>query len=219
MTKIKLPTHHRFINCTGKKFGRLTAVEYRGRKRRTSLWLCECTCGDRREYPLNNLRSGHTKSCGCLNSDLTALRNQTHGWRHTPTYNSWACMLSRCMNATAQDYPNYGGRGICVVDSWFDFENFLVDMGIKPPGMSLDRRDNDGDYGPDNCRWATLKEQARNKRTNRVLAAFGREQCLAAWAEEYEISDSVISRRIKRGWSVEEAIAVPRRVSLRLPGG
>ena len=110
------------------------------------------------------LKSGKTKSCGCYDAERKRTETVKHGFNRTPTYVCWSNMLARCTNPKRRDFKNYGGRGISVCERWRSFENFLADMGEKPPKLSLDRVDNDENYGPDNCRWATQKQQVLNRR-------------------------------------------------------
>ncbi len=126
-------------------------------------------------------------------------------------YNAWRGMLSRCSNRNDAYYRDYGGRGICVCDRWTEsFRNFVNDMGPRPSARhSIDRIDNDGDYESVNCRWATKKEQSRNTRRNRLLSYDGKTQCLAAWAEEIGLGFTTIHARLKRGWTVEQALTRP----------
>lgn len=152
-------------DLTGMRFGRLVVTELApsmvvsGRSRRH--WRCSCDCGEVVTVIALALISGGTKSCGCFRLD----RITTHGMTGTPEYRSWRSMLQRCMNVSSNRYMNYGGRGISVCDRWMDFANFFSDMGSRPSlDYSLDRIDNDGNYEPGNCRWATRSEQQRNKR-------------------------------------------------------
>jgi len=111
-------------------------------------------------------------------------------------------MLARCHYTNAINYHRYGGRGVTVCDRWLKFGNFLADMGRKPsPKHSIDRTDNEGNYEPGNCRWATAKEQCRNTRRNRTLTHDGKTMCMAAWAEKLGITWATLSWRIKHGWS------------------
>jgi len=137
--------------------------------------------------------------------------NQTHGMSSSPEYRAWRTMISRCKNPNASAYKNYGGRGISVCQRWVEsFENFLSDMGRRPSGLSIDRINNDGNYEPGNCRWATRTEQARNSRMAKPLTFRGETMCFSAWAERTGIHWLTLYKRIKRGWSVEKALVTPR---------
>lgn len=156
----------RFQSLAGMKFGRLTAISRSPNRGRKTCWLCVCDCGSEDAYEAEKLKNGNTQSCGCLRAEMRALANTTHGKTMTKAYESWASMIQRCTNPKKKQFANYGGRGIKVCDRWLKFENFLADMGECPSGKSLDRINNDGDYEPGNCRWATRKEQMRNRRNN-----------------------------------------------------
>lgn len=145
---------------------------------------CKCDCGDIRDYYYHAVKSGKTSSCGCYQREATSERSKTHGMKGTKTYATWMCMRSRCGNENDQDFYNYGARGIKVCERWQkSFENFLEDMGERPEGFTLDRINSNGDYEPNNCRWATLKEQARNKSTNRRVTYGGQTKTFTEWVE------------------------------------
>lgn len=185
---------------TGEKFGRLTALSFAFRDSRSNQhWECVCDCGTKKIIRGNNLVSGDTQSCGCLKT--------THGKYGTPEYNIWINMKDRCYNPNYPGYKNYGGRGITVCWRWRDnFSAFYADMGFRPEGKTLDRKDNDGNYSKENCRWATQKEQNRNRRDNRIVEFNGKRQCMAAWAEEVGLKRQTLWYRLKNGWSMSRAL-------------
>ncbi len=176
--------------------------------------VCRCACGGLRLALVGSFKAGKTQSCGCYHSEQTSKSRTKHGKRWSLTYRSRDAMLQRCTNDNDKGYPDYGGRGITVCDRWRDpengFANFLADMGERPTRQhEIERKDNDGNYCPENCRWATRNEQARNKRSNRTMMYNDKTQCIAAWAEETGIQRSTISARLMRGWSVEKALTTP----------
>ncbi len=155
------------------RYGRLLVIERDLDKstKKNIRWICVCDCGNQTSVYSHHLRNGTSTSCGCFQKEDISRRNKTHGMKYTTEYNSWSQMKDRCNNKQNKDYHRYGGRGITVCDRWNSFENFYEDMKDKPKDKySIDRIDVDGNYEPDNCRWADHFEQANNKRNlNKVV--------------------------------------------------
>ena len=179
--------------------------------RSSSRWLCRCDCGTKRRVPRADLISSRSKGCGCARYEnagkAAAAANTTHGLGNSPEMRIWIDMKRRCYQPHRPDYPRYGGRGITVCDRWKDsFEAFIEDMGLRPPGMTLDRIDNNAPYSPKNCRWATKRQQGRNQRTNVRYDVFGKSLTLPEAAERYGIATETIRSRLNRGWTIEDAV-------------
>lgn len=201
-------------DLTAKRFGKWLVLDRGANVGREPHWRCVCDCGTERLVAGNNLRNGVSASCGCAldRSKISRTHGHTVGRRISPTYHSWAGMKARCSDPAHSHYPSYGARGISVCPRWESFEQFLADMGEKPDGCSIDRRDVNGNYEPANCRWATRKEQANNTRNNRMIAALGRTQTLQQWADEIGISHGALIFRLdKAKWDVQRALTTPGR--------
>lgn len=169
---------------------------------------CVCDCGTRRFVRKFQLQHRLTNSCGCYSAERSKERNKTHGMTLTPTFSSWDAMLDRCNKPGRNDAKSYYDKGITVCKRWQGkngFINFYKDMGERPDGMTLDRIDVDGNYEPSNCRWATSKQQARNKTTNRQVTLKGETKTLQDWADEIGIRYDTLSWRLKN-WNNEEKI-------------
>ena len=146
-------------------FTKLTPIGVFDKINSRARWLCKCECGNTKLVSVSNLLNGHTRSCGCLKQ--TNDQNKTHGMTRSKSYVVWANMNQRCFDPKATHFKHYGGRGITVSEDWKKFENFFADMGEPPIGLTIDRINNNGNYEKNNCRWATYKQQALNKRNNK----------------------------------------------------
>ncbi len=197
----RLPRRSNLKDMTAMRFGMLTVIGWADGGR----WLCQCDCGERSVIRGTHLRTGNNRSCGCLGR----ASRMTHGMTKTPTYDSWRNIIYRCCNPQSDKAKDYIDRGISVCDRWRNsFELFLADMGECPPGLAIDRIDNDGDYEPGNCRWATQTEQQRNRRTNHRIACFGEEKTLVEWGEDARciVTADTLLQRLRRGWNSDDAI-------------
>lgn len=202
-----------FIDISGHKYGRLRVIKRdKNRKGRTA-WLCKCDCGTFVTVLRQSLRSGATVSCGCYMREVTIKAHKKHGHSpssgKSPEYSAWVSMIQRCNNPNSRAYKDYGARGIIVCDEWMSFDNFLRDMGCRPDSMTLDRIDNNGNYEPSNCRWATRKQQMRNRRNNRILEYNGKKLTLTEWSEETGLTIETIRNRLRLGWDLSHALTVP----------
>lgn len=194
----------------GERFGRLTVLRFARRAGNVYYWHVRCACGKRKEVTRSNLRSGATTSCGCKQRELLSQRGRKHGMAGSATYQCWSAMIQRCRTNL-----NYVLKGIRVCRRWRNpvngFQNFLADMGVRPPGGTIERRLNRRGYTPSNCRWATRAEQNRNTSSNVRLTLRGRTLCAADWARELGMSPKTLRLRLYRGWSVKKALTTPLR--------
>jgi hypothetical protein len=189
--------------AVGTRYGRLLIVRRDGIIHGAAAWLCQCDCGNQHRARYTSLNRGEIVSCGCKKKEILG-SHRTHGMKKSPEWRSWESAISRCNNPNHTSFPHYGGRGISVCDRWrHSFEAFYADMGKRPsPKHSLDRfPDQNGNYEPGNCRWATWTEQANNKRNNRLITIEGRTQTVPEWSRESGVSQSCLFQRLARGWS------------------
>lgn len=201
----------KIIDITGKKVGRWTVLNYvKQNKRHDSVWLCKCDCGNIKEVVGGSLRSGASKSCGCLVVEVSTKKATKHGLKKHPLYCIWKDMRKRCNNPNHQMYKHYGGRGIFVCERWDDFKNFYDDMlnGYEK-GLTLEREKVDGEYGPSNCVWATTAVQSRNKRNNIFITIDGIKLIAADWADKMGIPRPTVYDRLRNGWDPQAAILTP----------
>lgn len=171
---------------------------------------CRCECGVVKEYLLPRLRNGGTKSCGCLAREQAVINGNrtTHGGTGTAEYSTWTGMRERCNNSKSAAYAYYGGRGIKICERWQKFSNFLKDMGEKPSAEhSIDRINNNGNYEPGNCRWATVYQQARNRSNNVMVTHNGKTLCVSEWANKYNMKSTLLNYRLRAGWEFEKAVS------------
>lgn len=205
----------RLLDLTGKRFGRLTVVSRaENSKSGKTRWRCKCDCGNECVVHGDSLKSGNTKSCGCVRRESSHNKATTHGMSDTPLFAVWWAMISRCKNPNNKSYKNYGGRGIRVCDEWTDSSKFF-EWAIKngyAEGLTIERIDVNGGYEPSNCTWIPKEKQARNKTNNRMIEINGERKCLAQWCEEYGVDYFTVHQRIcKLGWSPEKALNTPKR--------
>lgn len=206
------PNSARFIDLTGRVFGYLTVHEpMRSSTHKQMHWRCTCRCGAEIFPSGHALRTGHAKSCGCYSHEQHANRLRTHGMRRTKVYAVWCTMHRRCKNPSQQSFKYYGARGIGVDPRWDSFEHFFADMGEPPTGMTLDRIDNEKNYGPDNCRWATHSMQSNNTRRNHYVEYLGERFTVATLAAKAGIEMRTLWARLKSGWPVDVAVTRPVR--------
>lgn len=206
------------LKLKGRPFGRLTALFETGeRQDKKVMWFCRCRCGNYISVRSDRLCSGSTHSCGCLQRELSSKRllGNRYGFKHghntktSPTYLTWSAMIQRCRNPKNKWYKDYGGRGIRVCDRWKDFKNFLADMGKRPINLTIERKDNNGNYEPGNCKWATRKEQNNNRRKyGRSIEIRDEVKTIREWSEDKrcKVSLGALKTRLNIGWDPERAV-------------
>lgn len=197
------------IDLAGQRFGRLLVVQREGTQCGSATWLCRCDCGKETVVNGHNLRRGLIVSCGCKRATVPPFK--THGKSKTRLHRIWRGMKQRCFNPNLTAYKNYGGRGITVCDEWLGEDGFqhFYDWAMAngyDEDLEIDRRDNDGDYEPSNCQWASRERQANNRRTNATLTLNNETHTIAEWTKITGISKAAIEGRLKRGWSVERTL-------------
>ncbi len=195
------------LDLSGKRFGRLVAISCAGKnKYNKTLWLCKCDCGNEKAIALDQLTSGGTRSCGCLeyeNRQMFGTRSKrTHEQTKTRLYRIWLGMKTRCYNKNDAHWKDYGSRGISVCEEWRNGFEAFRDWALKngyDESLTIDRIDPNGGYAPSNCRWVTPADQQRNKRSNKYYTFRGKTQLIPAWAKEFGVTDSTLRSRIRRG--------------------
>jgi len=207
------------IDRVGQRFGKLLVIRFaRTLPKWIKLWECQCDCGNTLIVRANNLVNGTTKSCGCLKMAVLLERSTKHGLsgghgNYTRLYSLWLDMRDRCFRKTNKSYSYYGGRGITVCKKWDDYASFhswAMANGYKND-LTIERIDTNGNYEPNNCKWATRKEQGRNKRNNRIITINGETKTLIEWTEIFGIPYGVVRQRIHRGMAEYNALTLPLR--------
>lgn len=193
----------------GDRFGRLTVLGFGKKARRVVHAICRCDCGNLVAPVASNMKRGTSTSCGCYRKEvhpmMVAITSTKHGLSRHRLYATWTGMHNRCYDETHIHFASYGGRGIFVCERWHDVKSFVLDMAPShKSGLQLDRIDNDGPYSPENCRWASAGEQGVNKRTNKLVTFKGKTQPLCSWSRELNIPTSRLSRRLSKGWPLEQ---------------
>lgn len=201
------------LDLTGQRFGQLVVQRKIKYEKNTTWWECLCECGKYKTIKRTQLVAGSTKSCGCFRPKGENNPYWKHGRTDTLMFHVWKMMRQRCSDKNNKSYKNYGGRGIKVCERWDkSFKAFIDDVGERPTAQhSIDRIDNSKGYEPGNVRWATRKEQARNKRDTRWITAFGQTLSLIEQCEKYGMKQQTVWLRLHLGWSAEDALTRPIR--------
>ena len=214
----------KLINLAGQRFGKLTVIKRVEDKilpsgRHTTMWLCQCDCGNYTTVSSGHLRANKIKSCGCLIKEIASEINKTHGKAKSRLYNVWSSMKARCCNPNNNRYKNYGGRGIKVCDEWkndfMNFHNWAMQNGYDETALrgkcTIDRINVNGNYCPENCRWVTMGVQLKNTTQNRMLTYKGMTKPFKEWSDELGINYHSLYTRLEKGWSIDKAFKTPIR--------
>ncbi len=196
------------LDLPNKIFGRLRVKDKAGRVNNNMTWNCVCICGREKIVATLRLTSGNVRSCGCLKLETQRTNSLTHGLSASNEYYAWSAMKKRCQKPTCKKYPYYGGRGIRLCKRWQKFAGFLADMGRRPSDAhTIERIDNDGNYEPSNCRWATMLEQQQNKKNTIFVSYGGMNMSFSnAWRTSNScVSQSTARARLARGWNIDDA--------------
>ena len=197
------PTGPKFVDITGNRYSKLTVVSYAGMRGRQLLWNCVCDCGGECIKYGTQLKYRANQDCGCeynLAGEYKA--------KYAKEYSHWRSMRNRCLNINSDGYEYYGGAGVKICERWKSFPAFMEDMGPQPtPSHTLDRYPNQtGDYEPNNCRWATPKEQCNNRRNNTLVTIDETTRTMQEWCDIYGVSKNIVCKRLKRGWDAKDAV-------------
>lgn len=207
-----------FKNIVGERFGRLTVVQHIGDYVfpcgvKTQVWKCKCDCGNEKIVKSRELKTGDTKSCGCLKKEINKVINKKHGKTNSRLYNTWSNMKSRCYNTKKKEYSHYGGKGITVCDEWRDdfqaFYDWSMSHGYKD-NLTIDRIDNSKGYNPKNCRWVTMKEQLNNYSKNHLVNYKGNQYTIHQLSQKINIPERTLRYRIVNNWKEIELNLPPK---------
>ena len=208
----------KFIDLSGNTFGRLTVIRRGENAKDRTTWVCRCECGTEKTIHGSSLKSGIVVSCGCYHRERVRNASRTHGMSQTKLYKTYYAMMARCHKEQHPSYPDYGARGISVCDEWRDdktkFIRWALENGYKPE-LSIDRKDNNKGYSPENCRWTTMDVQAMNKRGLRMITINGETKNLSTWLKQNGIAYRNFYERIAAGWSEIDAASRPTRGKAR----
>ncbi len=202
-------------NLTGQRFGRLVAIRHGEKhpKYNGKTWLCKCDCGETKTVRTPLLTAGFVVSCGCRKKEIQRFGSITHGLSRTREYKCYKLIKDRCYNPNYKRFHDWGGRGIKMCERWLNsFQAFYADMGPRPSNdHSIERIDNNGDYWPGNCYWATRSQQANNRRSNRFIIFNKKTKTIMEWSRLVNIPYATIVARLNYGWSAEDVLTVPVR--------